>query len=401
MNFCKRPAALLCCALLFCACAPRLSQSPPDMANSGALVQSEADVPRNGLADAEGPVLQELAAQADALAPACRPFLSLGRPSPEDANALRGELQRLGYTVLLAEADTVSALSNPDAMEAFAQSAASGRRAVLKAVSVTESGHIFLVFYYLEANSGLCAQAQLCLDDTGNVILQGPGETKLENWKFTQKGNFIFELALGPLHADGYSMLRAKPVEPTFQQLAQQYLAPVGYQDNNLFLCSWSGADPGEVCLNDAFDAALRLSGAQAYTPPDPAAPSLVPAQQFEAAMCRYLPFTAGQLRAGAMRDTGGEGYWYLPYDVSYWAVLPGMVPEVTEARQLSGDTLVLTVDVACIRRGTDRMFTHELTLRTLEDGKFQLIANRVLRQDDSAMPQYHSRLSGWEETVS
>ena len=91
----------------------------------------------------------------------------------------------------------VSALSGaPDAFSAFRQAALSGQNARLEAVSVAESGHVYLVSYYLEGSGAFCAQARLEYDETGAAHPGGPGQTDIENWQFTEKGNLIFELAL-------------------------------------------------------------------------------------------------------------------------------------------------------------------------------------------------------------
>ena len=207
---------------------------------------------------------------------------------------------------------------------------------------------MYLVSYYLLEDRAFCAQAKLEYDGAGAARPGGPGQTAIESWHFTEKGNLLFELALAPLHEDGHSMLRAQPLPQAFQSAAAQYLNPVGYRDNDLFSKNWQDGDMGGVCLNDALDAMVRLAAGQDYAPADPAAPSLVPADEFEQALCRYLPVTPAQVRAQAAYNAGAGGYTYFPYGVSYWAVLPEMVPEVTEVRGNADGTLTLAE--MCIR---------------------------------------------------
>lgn len=196
-------------------------------------------------------------------------------------------------------------------------------------------------------------------------------------------------------------MLRAQPVPQAFQDAAAQYLDTVGYRDNDLFSKNWQAGDMGDVCLNDAFDAMTRLATGQDYSPASSAAPSFVPAEAFEQALCQYLPVTPSQLRAQAGYDAEAGGYPYLPYGVAYWAVLPEMAPEVTSVQEHADGTLTLAVDVACMRRGTDRLFTHELTVQPGGDGTFRFLSNRIVWQDSARMPQYHTRLSGYEATAA
>ena len=53
------------------------------------------------------------------------------------------------------------------------------------------------------------------------------------------------------------------------------------------------------------------------------------------------------------------------------------------------------------MRRGTDRLFTHELTVQPGGDGTFRFLSNRIVWQDSARMPQYHTRLSGYEATAA
>ena len=106
----------------------------------------------------------------------------------------------------------------------------------------------------------------------------------------------------------------------------------------------------GDVCLNDAFDAMTRLATGQDYSPADSAAPSFVPAEAFEQALCQYLPVTPSQLRAQAGYDAEAGGYPYLPYGVAYWAVLPEMAPMPSESLLCSSTVTIITRD-AMIRR--------------------------------------------------
>lgn len=387
--------AVLLGVLVLGGCAQR-GAAPASVPSSAAPTPGSVQAfPENGLEPVDTTVLADLQRRAAALADVCRPWLE--QQQPGGAEALRTALAGAGETLLAAENGSVSAVSVPSGMfEAFRQAAMEGRSARLEAASVTDSGQVYLVSYYLLEDRAFCAQAKLEYDGAGAARPGGPGQTAIESWHFTEKGNLLFELALAPLHEDGHSMLRAQPLPQAFQSAAAQYLNPVGYRDNDLFSKSWQASDMGGVCLNDILDAMVRLAAGQDYAPADPAAPSLVPADEFEQAICRYLPVTPAQVRAQAAYDAGAGGYTYLPYGVSYWAVLPEMVPEVTEVRENADGTLTLAVDVACLRRGTDRLFTHELTVQPGGDGTFCFLSNRIVWQDDARMPQYHTRLSGY-----
>ena len=135
-------------------------------------------------------VLADLQRRAAALADVCRPWLE--QQEPGGAEALRTALAGAGETLLATENSSVSAVSAPSGMfEAFRQAAMEGRSARLEAASVTDSGQVYLVSYYLLEDRAFCAQAKLEYDGAGAAPRRAgaDGHRKLA---FYRKGQSAF-----------------------------------------------------------------------------------------------------------------------------------------------------------------------------------------------------------------
>ena len=59
-----------------------------------------------------------------------------------------------------------------------------------------------------------------------------------------------------------------------------------------------------------------------------------------------------------------------------------------------NGDgNLELTVDALLVSRGTDRAFTHLVTIQPAAEGSYRVIANQLLEDADNILPDYESLL--------
>ena len=57
-------------------------------------------------------------------------------------------------------------------------------------------------------------------------------------------------------------------------------------------------------------------------------------------------------------------------------------------------NTLTLTIDAVWAERDTDKAFTHLVTIRILNDGKFQYVGNQILESKENEYPVYIPFLS-------
>ena len=99
------------------------------------------------------------------------------------------------------------------------------------------------------------------------------------------------------------------------------------------------------------------------------------------------------EFRARALYDAGTDSYPWQALDCSNMQYYPDLIPELTEARENADGTTTLFVNVICPDLHTDRLFTHELTLRIAPDGGFQYLANRLTYRSGIELPSPQPRI--------
>lgn len=202
---------------------------------------------------------------------------------------------------------------------------------------------------------------------------------------------------------DGYieptTMLRLTPLDQDCRQYGEKYIAPIGYNYHNLFTTTWAGADMESVCLNDLYLSLFKAEhGAylsyfnNPYPSDEGSGVSHVPGEEFEALLMQYTCLDRESIRAWARYDRETESYPVCiegPHDGL--AKIP--VPEVVAVQRNEDGSLCLTVDALLVSQGTDRAFTHIITIKPAADGSYQIMENQLLAAPDNILPEYESLL--------
>lgn len=173
-----------------------------------------------------------------------------------------------------------------------------------------------------------------------------------------------------------------------------------------MFLCDWNEEDYGELDFYDLFD----IFYPTIYGQPVPyiaeqdvrvRAVYSIPEEEFETVIMEYLPVKPEMLRSKTVYCAKDRAYEYSPrgfYETEY----PNIpYPEVTDYTENNDGTVTLTVNGVYPEEGTSRAFTHEVTVRRLEDGKFQYVSNKKIPSMDDYGTGWHTeRLTAeeWEE---
>lgn len=74
--------------------------------------------------------------------------------------------------------------------------------------------------------------------------------------------------------------------------------------------------------------------------------------------------------------------------------------PEVTAYRENEDGTLTLVTDAVWAEENLDRAYSHEVTVRLLEDGQWQYVSNHILPSEENMIPAYTARFTEeeWEK---
>lgn len=101
----------------------------------------------------------------------------------------------------------------------------------------------------------------------------------------------------------------------------------------------------------------------------------------------QYLPVKTDTLRKYAAYDAESKTYSCEPMGCFTYTpdFLGTSLPEVTAARENEDGTVTLTVDAVCdMVICDDAVITGELTVRENEDGSFQYLGNKVIKDNIS-----------------
>ena len=225
-----------------------------------------------------------------------------------------------------------------------------------------------------------------------------------ESWEYTKEGYLLFE---GSYFSESYyvlslsdepehTALRVEPLDETCRELNRQYLLPVGYGGNNLFLTDWSEQDFGNLDFYDVFDRLYPNIYEQPvpFTPDDDldsGAVYRIPADVFEHVIERHLHIDHEELQRKAAYIPEDQTYEYRPrgfYEVEYPDI---PYPEVVSYTENGDGTLTLTVNAVYPEENTSRAYTHKTVVRPLDDGGFQYVSNQIIFPEDGCEPWWHS----------
>ena len=228
-------------------------------------------------------------------------------------------------------------------------------------------------------------------------------ENNLLDLRYTDKGYLIYKRDIpnntGCNH-DGYieptTMIRVTPLAPKCREYCKKYLSIIGYSRNNLFLTDWTSDDMSGVVINDLFQKLYNASHTEAlmlnncpYLTNLQTGYTSIPAKDFESLLMGYFDFTCEELKKLAVYNAGTDTYPIAAseiFDPGY--SLPPQ-PEVVDYKENDDGTLTLFIDALYQEKGTDKAFSHAVTIRTDADGSFKYISNHMFPAAGDILPSY------------
>lgn len=235
-----------------------------------------------------------------------------------------------------------------------------------------------------------------------------------ERWKYTEDGYLMFSgscfseqlYVLTMSEAKEYAAFRVLPLDETCRELNRQYILPVGYARNNLFLADWNEEDFGDLDFYDLFDLFYpRVNGRQVPYGMDEnlgvGAVYRIPKDEFENVIKRFINIDSDTLQSKTVFFPEDETYEYKPRGL-YEAEHPEYpYSEVVRHTENGDGTIMLTVNVVFPYAGISKVYTHEVVVRPLDDGGVQYVSNRIVPSEDYYEETWHTpRLTPekWEE---
>ncbi len=319
-------------------------------------------------------------------------------------NAVISQETAIKMQQIIAEKDVPAAVSgfdvdmmHYDAMEDFLDEASAGNQAEVILYRIHTDGTVSREKFTFDGKDMYSLYTKGRWTDDMEPAFSVNSLSRMSQWKYTEKGWFIFEYCTAQPPeltevVDAYEMIRVKPQKEEYREMEENYLDIIGYQGNNLLCSEWSEDQIEGLDFNGLYEYLyMEEYGREIDT--EKCAEG-IPREEFESLLTKYLPVSAEQLREYASYDAESGTYDWVMLGVGNYA--PNAfwisVPEVTGIRENEDGTVTLTVDVVCEKKGNDDFYTHEVTLRILDDGKAMYLSNHILDDRPGMIPDYQYR---------
>lgn len=224
--------------------------------------------------------------------------------------------------------------------------------------------------------------------------------------ELTEQENFYYRInPEDDCHYANYALIRLKKPDPELWNLYSKYILAGGYSATNIFLTDWTEEDFTKLCFNDLWEYLYRYqNGAQFWpdgcTYDEDRGCYLIPAEKFESAVLPFFRLDVQTLRQLGQYDAQTDTYpWHQvdSNDYAFYLSYYTIEPEVIACRTNADGTLSLTVQALSTDLGIDCLFSHEVTVRPMEEGGFRFVGNKMLSQTERGLPFCEPRLT-WEK---
>lgn len=248
-------------------------------------------------------------------------------------------------------------------------------------------------------------------DQNGHLQNRSTVSYPADFWQYTEEGYLIFEgsylsdesYVLTLSDASEHTMLRILPLDEKCREYNRKYILPVGYRQNNLFLCDWNENDFGDLDFYDLFDRFYPMI----YGQPVPymadenigvGAAYQVPEELFENVIGAYINTDSGALRSQTSYIPESAAYEYRPRGF-YEAEYPDIAyPEVVGYTEHEDGTVTLNINAVYPNGNTSREFSHTTVICPLNEDNFQYVSNEMILPEEDYSIWWHSRRLTEEE---
>lgn len=322
--------------------------------------------------------------------------------SQQSIDAIEARLLERGLDVIDSSADCPGYFVNAEHFRQFWDSVQRDEEASQEVIAIRDSGA--LSYRLLTHQDGTTYVYSLVYSLAGD---EDPDYEMHQVYgaELTEQGNFYYRInPEDDCHYANYTLIRLQKPDQELWELYSKYILAGGYTATNIFLTDWTEDDFSPLCFNDLWEYVYRYRTGTQFWPDGCAYDKsrncyLIPAAEFESAVLPFFKLDAQTLRQLADYDAQTDSYPWRQIesnDYAFYLSYYTIEPEVTACRTNADGTLALTVEARSTDLGIDCLFSHEVTVRPMEDGGFQFVGNRVLSQTEKGLPYCEPRLT-WD----
>ncbi|OUP49290.1 DUF6070 family protein [Lachnoclostridium sp. An181] len=286
---------------------------------------------------------------------------------------------------------------NYEKADEFLKNAKSTQKGEIQIYQIKDDGRVIRNQFTFDGEEMFLLYMSARKEDNGQIVFGETSYTKVEQWRYTDKGWFAYELCAPEWPkvtevVESTSMIQIRPVDERYLKIENQYLRPVGYKGNNLFLAQWQQKDMDNLDYIGIFDTFYQMIYKTSVD--NEKFQNGVPAKEFESVIQRFLSVSTEELRKS--RYYRGDGtYLWQAYGVGNHVgnEVTGAIPKIVDMRENEDGTYTLAIESVNETSGEDCVFSHELTVRFLEDGGIIYVSNHLTGWGKYTEPGYQYRV--------
>ena len=308
--------------------------------------------------------------------------------SLDTAQRMVGRLGENGYVAV--DSENQVDMTRAEQVLEFCKAVDRKENAEMTIITITEQGFRTYDLQTKDGNVNI-VRGYYQYDPNGYLQNRSKVSYPADFWQYTKEGYLIFEgsyfsdenFALTLSNTPEHTMLRVLPLDEKCRELNRKYILPVGYGQNNLFLCNWSGEDYGDLDFYDLFDRFYPIM----YGHPVPyvAGKNLgvstvyqIPEKIFENVIRTYFNVDDETLHSKTTYVSEIAAYEYRPRSF-YEAEYPDIpYPEVVRYTENPDGTVTLHINAVYPNGNTSKEFTHTTVVHPLKEGGYQYVSNEM-----------------------
>lgn len=292
----------------------------------------------------------------------------------------------------------------PDPIVYFGSTIPTGADTGVSYYTVYTDGQISV--YHLARTNGVWYLVAMSAvwDENCNPTVLTEGRYAIGDVSFSDKGWLIYNRNTDSFdnnqraNTNSYVFVRVLPYDDNKRALCEKYVEPIGYFENNLFTTTWNETNLGVVDFNSLYSALFGMyHGTASLTAANSGSYfgtvgstrlCLVPTASFESVVQYYFNIDAAVLKNISDYSSRLGGYFFLPYSEDAYNTVPRTPqPEVVEYWYNSDGSITMRVDAVNRWYGTDKAFSHELTVRPDDTGGWKYVSNTLIADENSIIP--------------
>lgn len=283
-------------------------------------------------------------------------------------------------------------LTNYEQVDAALRDALAGKEAEAQIYQVNTVGVFRYYHLVFEKNELSVTSASAVFTEEMKPALSQLEKILAYQWEYTPKGWLIWEKALSRnQEMDMHIFCRVLPLDGQCREITEEYIVPVSYFCNNLFLVDWDMSCMEKIEFNDLFEFLYAREYGKRLE--NGAYGDGIPKEEFEAVIGQYFDITVDEIEEYARYDSAKGSYPWSAIGIrNRVQQLQPSFPEVVRCTENGDGTVTAYVEAISTEEGMDCYYAHEVTLLRREDGRCVYVGNRVDRERSYCIPAYRAR---------